>query len=193
MNPYRWVIAGLWLLYLLYWAVAAVGVKRSAGGRRWSRELGLRLVVIVVMFLLLRSRSVRQIILESQRFIGRSNLLGVSGVVLCSLGFGLAISARRHLGRNWGIPMSRKQDAELITSGPYAFIRHPIYTGLMLAMLGSALGFSLFWALMLLVAGPYFVYSAQHEEAFMSRLFPERYAAYRARTGMLVPCPLGRR
>jgi protein-S-isoprenylcysteine O-methyltransferase Ste14 len=47
----------------------------------------------------------------------------------------LAINARRHLGRNWGMPMSRKEQPELITSGPYALIRHPIYSGLMLAML----------------------------------------------------------
>jgi protein-S-isoprenylcysteine O-methyltransferase Ste14 len=57
-----------------------------------------------------------------------------AGAALWALGF-VAISARRYLGRNWGMPMSRKEQPELITSGSYAVIRHPIYTGLILAML----------------------------------------------------------
>jgi protein-S-isoprenylcysteine O-methyltransferase Ste14 len=79
----------LWLLFVAYWAVAAVGVKRSAGRRPWRREIGLRLVVMLLI------------------------------VALCLLGFSLAINARRHLGRNWGLPMSRKEQSELVTSGPY--------------------------------------------------------------------------
>jgi Phospholipid methyltransferase len=63
-----------------------------------------------------------------------------AGVVLCVLGFGLGLCAPWYLGRNWGMPMSCKEQPELVTSGPYAFIRHPIYTGPILAMLGSAIG-----------------------------------------------------
>jgi len=64
-------------------------------------------------------------------------LMGGVGVALCALGIGLAIWARTYLGRNWGMPMSRKENPELVTSGPYAYVRHPIYTGLLIAMLGS--------------------------------------------------------
>jgi protein-S-isoprenylcysteine O-methyltransferase Ste14 len=70
--------------------------------------------------------------------------------------------------------------------------RHPIYTGLILAMLGSAIGVNVLWALPLVLAGAYFVYSARREESVMLQLFPEQYAAYMARTGMLAPCPLRR-
>jgi protein-S-isoprenylcysteine O-methyltransferase Ste14 len=107
--------------------------------------------------------------------------------------FGLAISARWHLGRNWGMPMSRKEQPELITSGPYAYIRHPIYTGLILAMLGSAISVNISWALMLVPVGAYFGLSARREESAMLQLFPEQYAAYMARTGMLAPRLFGRR
>jgi protein-S-isoprenylcysteine O-methyltransferase Ste14 len=62
------------------------------------------------------------------------------------------------------MPMSRKEQPELVTSGPYVFIRHPIYTGLILAMLGSALGVNIFWALMLIPVGAYFILSAGREE-----------------------------
>jgi protein-S-isoprenylcysteine O-methyltransferase Ste14 len=83
--------------------------------------------------------------------------------------------------------MSRKEQPELITSGPYAVIRHPIYTGLILAMLGSAIGVNVFWAVLLIPLGAYFIFSARREETIMLQLFPQQYPAYMARTGMLAP------
>jgi protein-S-isoprenylcysteine O-methyltransferase Ste14 len=193
VTLYRWIIAGLWLLFVAYWAVAAVGAKRSASRRRWGREIGLRLVVILLIIALLQSRSLRQFLAQIQRSASHSDILGCTGVALCLLGFGLAINARRHLGRNWGMPMSRKEQPELVTSGPYALIRHPIYSGLILATLGSAIGVNVLWALLLVLVGPYFIYSARREETIMLQLFPERYATYMARTGMLAPRPFRRR
>lgn len=187
MSLYRWIIAGLWLLFIAYWVVAAVGAKRSARRRRWPREIALRLVLILVIVAVLQSRTLRQFLAEAQRSANHSDILGWSGVAVCLLGFSLAIYARWHLGRNWGMPMSRKEHPELITSGPYAFIRHPIYTGLILAMLGSALGVDVFYALLLVLVGAYFIYSARREEAVMLQLFPAQYGAYMARTGMLAP------
>src|SRR5579864_5879634 len=183
----RWIIAGLWLLFVAYWAVAAVGAKRSASTRRWRTEIGLRLLVMLLIVALLQSRSLRQFLAQTQRSASHSALLGWTGVALCLLGFGLAINARRHLGRNWGMPMSRKEQPELVTSGPYALIRHPIYTGLILAMLGSAIGVNVVWLLLLVPLGAYFIYSARQEESAMLQLFPVEYAAYTARTGMLAP------
>jgi protein-S-isoprenylcysteine O-methyltransferase Ste14 len=193
MSVYRWIIAGLWLLFIAYWAIAAAGAKRSAGGRRWGREVGLRLVSVLLIAALLRSRVLRQFLAAAQSSSSHSPILGSLAIALCLLGFSLAISARWHLGRNWGMPMSRKEQPELVTSGPYAVIRHPIYTGLILAMLGSAIGVNIAWMLLVVLIGPYFFYSARREEALMLQLFPERYAAYMARTGMLVPWPFHRR
>jgi protein-S-isoprenylcysteine O-methyltransferase Ste14 len=193
VSLYRWIIAGLWLLFVAYWAVAAVGAKRTASRRRWSREIGLRLVVILLIVALLQSRSLRQFLVQTQRSASHSDILGWTGVALCLLGIGLAIDARRHLGRNWGMPMSRKEQPELVTSGPYALIRHPIYTGLILAMLGSVIGVNVFWALLLVPVGAYFIYSARREETVMLQLFPQQYAAYITRTGMLAPCLFRRR
>jgi protein-S-isoprenylcysteine O-methyltransferase Ste14 len=181
------IIAGLWLLFVAYWAVAAVGAKRNASGRGWGRGIGLRLVLILLITAVLRSPSLREFLAETQRSVSHSDTLGWTGVVLCVLGFGLAINARWHLGRNWGMPMSRKELPELVSSGPYARIRHPIYSGLILAMLGSAIGVNIFWLLILVPVGAYFIYSARREETLMLQLFPEQYTAYMARTGMLAP------
>jgi protein-S-isoprenylcysteine O-methyltransferase Ste14 len=91
------------------------------------------------------------------------------------------------------MPISRKEQPELITGGPYAHLRHPIYTGLLLAMLGCAIGANVFWAAMLVPVSAYFIFSARHEESAMLQLFPEQYAACMARTRMLVPRLFGRR
>jgi len=187
MSLFRSIIAALWLLFVAYWAVAAVGAKRDASRRLWRGGIGLRLVLILLIAAVVRTPSLREFLAETQRSASHSDILGWTGVVLCALGFGLAISARWYLGRNWGMPMSRKEQPELVTSGPYAVIRHPIYTGLLLAMLGSAIGVNIYWALLLIPVGAYFIFSARREETFMLQLFPEQYAAYMARTGMLAP------
>jgi protein-S-isoprenylcysteine O-methyltransferase Ste14 len=187
VSLYRSIIAALWLLFVAYWAVAAVGAKDNASSRLWRGGIGLRLIVIVFIAAMLRSPSLREFLAQIQRSASHSDILGWAGVTLCAFGFGLAISARWHLGRDWGMPMSRKEQPELVTSGPYAFIRHPIYTGLILAMVGSALGVNIFWVVLLVPVGAYFIYSARREETVMLHLFPEQYAAYMARTGMLAP------
>ncbi len=174
-------------MFVTYWAVAAVGAKRSPGRQLWRGGIGLRLIAILLIAVVLRSPSLREFLGQIQRSASRSDVLGWTGVALCVLGFGLAIIARWHLGRNWGMPMSRKEQPELVTSGPYAFIRHPIYTGLILAMLGSAMGVNIFWVVLLIPVGAYFIYSARQEESALLQQFPEQYAAYMARTGMLVP------
>lgn len=111
MSLHRWIIAAFWLLFVAYWAVTGAGAKRSVSPsrRRWRWEIGLRLVVILLIVALLQSRSLRRLIAETQRSVSHSPLLDWTGVALCLLGFGLAISARRHLGRNWGLPMSRRE------------------------------------------------------------------------------------
>jgi protein-S-isoprenylcysteine O-methyltransferase Ste14 len=187
------IIAGLWLLFVAYWAIAAVGAKRNAGRHLWRGGIDLRLVVVLLIAVVVRSPALREFLAETQCAASHSDTLSWSGVVLCALGFGLAISARWYLGRNWGMPMSRKEQPELVTRGPYAHIRHPIYTGLILAMLGSAIGVNVSWAAMLVPVSAYFIFSARREETVMLQLFPEQYAAYMARTGMLAPRLFGRR
>ena len=83
--------------------------------------------------------------------------------------------------------MSRKERPELVTTGPYAFVRHPIYAGIILALLGAAIAESIFWLVPFFLAGAYFIYSARSEEKIMAQEFPDAYPAYQRRTKMLVP------
>ena len=81
----------------------------------------------------------------------------------------------------------RKVDAELVTSGPYRYIRNPIYSGLILAAIGTAVAVSWYWLVAVVFMGAYFAYSATVEEHIMERLFPNEYPAYKRSTKMLIP------
>jgi protein-S-isoprenylcysteine O-methyltransferase Ste14 len=83
--------------------------------------------------------------------------------------------------------MTQRQNPELVTAGPYAVIRHPIYTGILTAMLGSAIALGPALFLIFLLLAVYFIYSARQEEKRMALLFPAEYPAYQARTKMLLP------
>jgi protein-S-isoprenylcysteine O-methyltransferase Ste14 len=85
------------------------------------------------------------------------------------------------------MPMSQKADPELVTAGPYAKIRHPIYSGIILAMAGTAIAVSLYWLVAVAFLGAYFLFSAVTEERNMAKLFPAAYPPYKHATRMLIP------
>jgi protein-S-isoprenylcysteine O-methyltransferase Ste14 len=123
----------------------------------------------------------------SSSLVVHSSLLQVLGAVLFVCGIALAVWARICLGRNWGMPMTRKDEPELVTAGPYALVRHPIYSGILLAVLGTALATDIYWLVAFAVLGVYFIYSARVEERLMTSAFPATYPSYRAKTKMLIP------
>lgn len=168
-----------WAAFWIYWLVAAFSMKR--GHLPWSRELRIRAVILVLAVIMFRSGVFRHSGLTTSPW--RAGL----GLLFFALGLGFAIWARVHIGRNWGSPMSKKDDPELVTSGPYELVRHPIYSGILLASVGTAVALSWIWLLATILAGVYFVYSATVEERYMSEQFPETYPMYKLSTKMLVP------
>ena len=90
------------------------------------------------------------------------------GLVLFAFGLGFAVWARRELGRNWGAPMSQKDEPELVTSGPYHLVRHPIYSDILVAGVGTAVALSWVWIIAVALAGVYFAYSATVEERYLT-------------------------
>ena len=110
-----------------------------------------------------------------------------AGLILCLAGFALAVWARLHLGRNWGMPMTFKEGHDLVTGGPYGYIRHPIYTGMLLAIFGSALVTGPVLLAVFVGMAIYCVYSARTEEGLMMQAFPEQYTQYKRRTKAFIP------
>lgn len=179
MHAVEFVIAIGWVAFWIYWLAAATSMKR--GRVPWSRELRIRAMIIVVAILLVRLGAFRGGDLNTNPW--RAGL----GLVLFVLGLGVAIWARVHIGRNWGTPMSQKDEPELVTSGPYRLVRHPIYSGFLLAGVGTAVALSWMWLVAVFLAGVYFVYSATVEERYLTEQFPDTYPKYRHSTKMLVP------
>jgi len=166
----------LWIAFGVYWLVAAFMAKPGSRGGLARRPSLLVLIVVVLVR-----------VFKPDTLAIHSPALRVLGVVVTLCGLGLAVWARIYLGRNWGMPMTEKDEPELVTSGPYRFVRHPIYSGLLLGLLGTALAINIYWLIALVVMGAYFIYSATVEERLMTRSFPTAYPSYRARTKMLIP------
>jgi protein-S-isoprenylcysteine O-methyltransferase Ste14 len=175
------IIIGVgWITFWAYWLVMAFTAKAERS--RWTRFAGVRVGIIVVILLLIRLR----FFTGHEAATGKPWLLG-TGLALFVLGLALAVWARVCLGRNWGMPMSQKADPELVTTGPYARIRHPIYSGILLGMVGTAIAVSPYWLVAVAILGAYFLFSAVTEERTMAKLFPADYPPYKRATKMLVP------
>ena len=179
MRPVEIVYVAGWAAFWLYWLVAAFSMKR--GRVPWSRELGLRAVIAVIVIVLIHSGAFRNHHLTTEAW--RTGL----GLATFTVGLGFAIWARVHIGRNWGTPMTQKYEPELVTSGPYHLVRHPIYSGILLAGVGTAVGLNWLWLIVVVLVGFYFVYSATVEERYMTTQFPDAYPVYKRTTKMLVP------
>jgi protein-S-isoprenylcysteine O-methyltransferase Ste14 len=179
MRAVELIFAIGWTAFWIYWLAAAVSTKK--GRVPWSRELRIRALIVVFVIVLLRLGAFRRGALTSDPW--RAGL----GLLLFATGLGLAIWARVHIGRNWGVPMSQKDEPELVTSGPYRMVRHPIYSGILLAGVGTAVALSWTWLLAVALAGVYFVYSATVEESYLTKEFPDAYPRYKHSTKMLVP------
>jgi protein-S-isoprenylcysteine O-methyltransferase Ste14 len=168
-----------WATFWAVWLVAAFFVKR--GRVAWSRELRIRALIVPIVIVLVRSGVFRN------RGMNTSGWRAVLGLVLFAVGLGFAIWARVHMGRNWGAPMSQKEHPELVTSGPYRLVRHPIYSGILVATLGTAVALGWVWLIAVVLAGVYFCYAAIVEERLLTEEFPDTYPAYRRSTKMIVP------
>ncbi|MDA8292617.1 MAG: isoprenylcysteine carboxylmethyltransferase family protein [Actinomycetota bacterium] len=173
------VLAVVWGAFWLYWLVAAFSMKR--GRVPVSRELRIRALILVLVVAVDRLGFFRHDTHDTDPW--RAGL----GVPLVVLGLGFAVWARVHIGHNWGTPMTQKDEPELVTSGPYRLVRHPIYSGILVAGVGTAVALSWLWLVAVLLAGVYFIYSATVEERYLTEQLPDAYPAYKRSTKMLVP------
>jgi protein-S-isoprenylcysteine O-methyltransferase Ste14 len=177
MHALQTAIAIAWVIFWVYWLASAFSAKQGRSGRRWYSLPGLSALSVLLLFRVFRGGATGV----------HSPILGAIGAVVFASGIALAIWARLHLGRNWGMPMTQKAEPELVTSGPYRWVRHPIYSGLLLAVLGTALATSLTGLIIVAILVAYFYFSASVEERNLTRTFPTAYPAYRTHTKMLIP------
>jgi protein-S-isoprenylcysteine O-methyltransferase Ste14 len=177
MPGLRIAIGVTWGAFWLVWLLAATGAKR---GTRNPRSFVVRIAIIAVIVASRPLWTHGQLTVDSWP-------LAIAGTALFLCGLGVALWARACMGANWGMPMTLKQEPELVTSGPYKRVRHPIYSGLILAFVGTAMALSVLVLVPSALLSAYFVWSARTEEEILTRAMPNAYPQYRARTKMLVP------
>lgn len=176
----------LWAAWMLYWFVNSLNVRRTVRReptfRRWSTIL-----VMITAAVLLGYTGLQLGILE-HRFVPDSDEIRAVGLLLTVAGLGITVWARVHLGQFWSARVTLKEGHELIQSGPYALVRHPIYSGILLAVFGSAL-FIGEWRALLGVCLVWVAHTlkARREEKLLSEQFGEAFVKYRQRTGALLP------
>jgi protein-S-isoprenylcysteine O-methyltransferase Ste14 len=121
------------------------------------------------------------------KIIPRHSGVAWAGVAMCAAGTGFAIWARHYLAGNWSGTVTLKEGHSLIQSGPYAIVRHPIYSGILFAMLGTALAVGELRAFPALLGALGIWKKMNQEEALMRKAFPGEYADYEQRVKKLVP------
>ena len=180
------VIGLPWLIFLGYWFVTAMRVNRMARREPAGSLLG-RFALMGAAFYLLSGGDPRLGDL-SARIFPPTHELFTFGAALTWAGIGFAIWARYHLGRFWSGTVALREGHQLIRSGPYAYIRHPIYTGILAAVLGTALAFDRYQGLVafaLVLTG--FAWKASREEALLAGQFGAEFEEHRQHTGFFLP------
>jgi len=135
MIPTQTILGWLWVLVGVYWLISALGAKKIAVNEAPASRL-LRLVLLCVMFTLLLTDRLG-VGLLAWRFVPDYSWIRWIGVALTMAGLALCVWARHHLGEYWSDKVALKVDHQLIRSGPYAYLRHPIYSGVLLGVAGD--------------------------------------------------------
>ena len=180
-----WVfIQFCWIAWLVYWVTMAFSTKRTIERANFISYRG-----VVVLLILGIAAAGRLLHVSSHSRLWETTLaLGVVTDFIVVAGAAFTVWARVTLGRNWSAEVTFKEGHELIQSGPYALARHPIYTGLIVMALGTAINYgraSGFGLLVALCGGLW--WKARAEERIMSAHFPDAYAAYKRRVHAIIP------
>ena len=180
------IIGCLWAVFALYWFIAAFRQNRVQK-REPAAERFVHILFMIGGFALLFSPDPRFGRLN-QRFLPLSPLLDLAGILLTAAGVAFAIWARAHLGKYWSAQITIRQEHRLIRTGPYRFIRHPIYTGMLLALLGAVFAVGEYRAILgfsIILLG--FFKKARKEELFLQTQFGGDFDEHKRQTGFFFP------
>ncbi len=181
----EWINA-LWALFGLYWLISALKRKKTKQRETWSQRFRYVLPLFVAFYLLARPEAHYGWL--GARVVPANPAVEWIGVLLTAAGVAVALWARWHLGANWSGVVTLKEGHELIRTGPYRTIRHPIYTGILLALLGTAVAMGEMRGLLAVaIAWLSFYWKARREESFLTQEFGEKFEAHAKQTGMFLP------
>ena len=181
-----WSVIAAWIAWEIYWGLSARGVKRAAS----KEPLASRLLVVAALILCFVFLLVPNWIAGffARPLLPQGGLFFYIGFALLLAAMAFTVWARTTLGRNWSGRVTIKEDHELVTTGPYGLVRHPIYTGALLAIIGTTVALGTIGGLVSIVLIlAVFVRKIHLEEQVLGRHFGDKYAAYRNKTRALIP------
>ncbi|MGA3027075.1 MAG: isoprenylcysteine carboxylmethyltransferase family protein [Bryobacteraceae bacterium] len=185
LEPYG-LVTSLWIVLGAVWAAGALTTKQTRRREAVAWSI-LHVAVMALAFGLVFGDSFRPGPLHAL-FLPATPAVQWTGFGITVAGIGIAVVARVMLGGNWSSTVTLKKDHTLIRSGPYAVVRHPIYSGLALALLGTAVSYARVGALLgVVVAVLGWRLKSRIEEAFMEREFGAEYTEYKRRVKALIP------
>jgi protein-S-isoprenylcysteine O-methyltransferase Ste14 len=180
------VVDAAWIVFAVYWIISALQAKRKMKREPAGEQLA-RFLVLGTAFTVLYSGDPRLGFLND-RFLPYRDWMRALGAGLTVAGVAFAIWARYHIGQYWSGSVSLKAEHKLIRTGPYAHIRHPIYTGILLALAGTTLVIGRYRALVALVVWLLgFIWKARREEALLSGEFGAAFQEHKRVTGFFLP------
>jgi protein-S-isoprenylcysteine O-methyltransferase Ste14 len=183
----------VWIIFLLYWFISGFGANRIAKSESRLGIAGRVLTLGAAGFLLVRADDPHLGPL-ALRFLPDALWIAWLGAAVTAAGLAFAIWARIHIGRYWSATVALKSEHELIRSGPYSRIRHPIYTGMILALAGTAIAVGRYAALLGLAVYLFsFWFKASQEEALLAGKFGVAFDEHRRNTGFFLPRVSGSR
>lgn len=183
---YRLAFPAMWGAWAVGWYVASFGTKRTVRLESLASRLGHVVPLCIAAWLMANPRPSLGFL--DERFIAATSEWFWICVGITAAGLLFTVWARIHLGRNWSGAVTVKEEHTLVTTGPYALARHPIYTGLILAFLGTTLALGNGrGVLAFLIATVALVRKLRVEEAFMQQTFGDAYTAYQSRVRALIP------
>jgi len=175
-----------WIVFILYWIVKGARTRKTDRAESSASRFLVMLILVCGYVFIFSTRT--RIGVLGKRFLPDTQLVMVTGIAITWLGVALAIWARYHLAENWSARVTIKQGHELIRTGPYRNFRHPIYSGLVLATIGTAVAIGE-WRCLVGVGLTLLGYSikARREEAMLTQRFGEAFREHRKETGFLLP------
>ncbi|MGB7280893.1 MAG: isoprenylcysteine carboxylmethyltransferase family protein [Candidatus Acidiferrum sp.] len=185
LSPMKWIEL-LWAVFVLYWLISAFKRKRTKKRESILQRLLYMLPPIAAYFLVASSEF--RFGWLAVRFVPEGSAIRWLGVAITAAGIGFALWARWHLGSNWSGLVTLKEGHELIRTGPYRFIRHPIYTGVLIGVFGTLLEDGEMRSLIALaMVWLSFDVKARREESFLAQEFGPGFAEHQSHTGMFLP------
>ena len=192
MDPIQLGMVACWIIFVLYWFISAQSVKSIQKTRGWLGGNWYAIVYVIGYLFIANSKFLGRIGIPTKTLalplIAQTIFVSMLVLILLIAGLVIAIAARSTLAGNWSNAVALKENHELITTGPYEYVRHPIYTGMLMMFLGTALLYGTVGAaigyLIILVG---ILLKLKEEEALMMEHFAHEYASYKKRTKMLIP------